>query len=55
MDPVETKVSPVKPTPDVEYYGYMDTYFQARPPIPVWNVIVNNTTLEIVENRQGQW
>lgn len=28
-------------------------YFSEHPPIPIWNVILDNKTLEIIETRTG--
>lgn len=29
-------------------------YFQKNPPIPMWNVVIDNKTLNIIENNTGQ-
>lgn len=37
------------------YHGYMTVYFKYHPPIPQWNVIIDNSSLAVLEDRQGTW
>jgi hypothetical protein len=38
----------------IVFFGYMDDYFKGQPPIASRNWVVDNETLQIVEDRTGQ-
>lgn len=40
---------------NIVYVGYMDEYFKNCPPIPRTNVIIHNTSFEIVQDNVGSW
>lgn len=34
----------------ITYFGYMDAFFGGRPPIPLTNVVIDNSNLQIIRD-----
>ena len=39
----------------INYFGYMDEYFQEKPPVPLTNLVIDNHDLRVICDRTGDF